>query len=70
MIADATREFHGCLGVWGGYARQTRILHNEICRVAYGGLSLGWCALLHSPPASLTCLVVFTAPALLLLLLF
>lgn len=39
---DATREFHGALGVWGGYVRQTRFLHNDICRVAYGGLSLGW----------------------------
>ena len=37
-----TREFHGCLGVWGGYNRQFRFRHNEICRAAYGGISLGW----------------------------
>ena len=42
VVADVTREFHGCLGVWGGYARQTLFTHNDICRTAYGGLSLGW----------------------------
>lgn len=42
VFADVTREFHGCLGVWAGYNRQFEFGHNEICRVAYGGLSLGW----------------------------
>ena len=41
-VSDVTREFHGCLGVWGGYNRQFRFRHNEICRAAYGGISLGW----------------------------
>ena len=36
VIADVTREFHGCLGVWGGYMRQTTFSHNDICRTAYG----------------------------------
>ena len=30
VIADVTREFHGCLGVWGGYTRQTRFVHNDV----------------------------------------
>ena len=38
VIADVTREFHGCLGVWGGYMRQTNFSHNDICRTAYGTL--------------------------------
>lgn len=42
VIADVTSEFHGCLGVWGGYNRRFTFSHNEICRVAYGGVSLGW----------------------------
>ena len=42
VIADVTREYHGCLGVWGGYMRQATFSHNDICRTAYGGISLGW----------------------------
>lgn len=36
VISDVTREFHGCLGVWGGYMRRTIFSHNDICRTAYG----------------------------------
>ena len=42
VVVNATQEYHGCLGVWGGYMRQFHFEHNDICRVAYGGLSLGW----------------------------
>ena len=42
VSTDAAEEYHGCIGVWGGYNRQFTFAHNEICRVNYGGISLGW----------------------------
>ena len=42
MIADVGTEYQGCAGVWGGVTVETRFRHNEICRVPYSGLSLGW----------------------------
>ena len=32
----------GCTGVWAGYNRNFTFTHNDICRVNYGGVSLGW----------------------------
>lgn len=42
LVANATREFTGCLGVWAGYMRQFTLTHSEICHVEYGGVSVGW----------------------------
>lgn len=41
-VADVAVEYSGCIGVWGGVTAQLRFRHNEICRVPYSGLSLGW----------------------------
>eukprot|EP00038_Savillea_parva_P020191 m.30610 g.30610 ORF g.30610 m.30610 type:complete len:825 (+) comp4729_c0_seq1:3-2477(+) len=41
-VVNATQEFGGCLGVWGGYMRQFRFTHNDVCKLQYGGISLGW----------------------------
>ena len=45
VISDAGREFSGSLGMWGGFMRQAFIVHNQVCRVPYGGISLGWFSL-------------------------
>jgi hypothetical protein len=42
VIADVAMEYQGCAGVWGGVTVQFKFRHNEICRVPYSGLSLGW----------------------------
>jgi hypothetical protein len=42
VVADVAVEYSGCVGVWGGVTAQFRFYHNEICRVPYSGLSLGW----------------------------
>ena len=41
-VVNATQEFGGCLGVWAGYMRQFRFVHNDVCRLQYGGVSVGW----------------------------
>ena len=42
VISDVGAEFQGCAGVWGGVTVQLKFRHNEICRVPYSGISLGW----------------------------
>lgn len=42
VVADVAVEYSGCVGVWGGVTVQLRFRHNEICRVPYSGLSVGW----------------------------
>ena len=42
VISDVATEYQGCAGVWGGVTVQFRFRHNEICRVPYSGISLGW----------------------------
>ena len=32
----------GGVGVFAGYTEGTRIAHNEICRLPYSGISVGW----------------------------
>jgi len=42
VVADVTVEYRGCTGVWAGYNANFTFSHNDICRVNYGGISLGW----------------------------
>ena len=42
VIADVGAEYQGCAGVWAGVTVQLKFRHNEICRVPYSGISLGW----------------------------
>ena len=42
LIVDATNEDWGCLGIGAGYVKGIRIEHNEVCDVAYSGISVGW----------------------------
>jgi hypothetical protein len=34
--------FYGCVGVWVGITRGTRVAHNEIHDLPYSGVSVGW----------------------------
>jgi hypothetical protein len=42
LIIDATNEDWGCLGISAGYVKGITIAHNEVCDVAYSGISVGW----------------------------
>jgi len=42
LVVDATNEDWGCLGISAGYVKGIRIEHNEVCDVAYSGISVGW----------------------------
>lgn len=39
---DIGVDYKGSTAVIAGFVRKTEILHNEICEVAYSGISLGW----------------------------
>ena len=39
---DCGNEDWGCAGIAAGYVRSVTIAHNEICRLPYTGISLGW----------------------------
>jgi hypothetical protein len=41
-IDDVTNEDWGCVGIAAGCVRNINIEHNEICNVAYTGISVGW----------------------------
>jgi hypothetical protein len=41
-IHDCAVEYMGGVGVFGGYTEGTTIAHNEITRLPYSGISLGW----------------------------
>lgn len=41
-IHDCCVEYMGGVGVFVGYTDGTRIAHNEICRLPYSGISVGW----------------------------
>ena len=41
-IHDCGVEFWGSVGVFAGYTEGTVIAHNEICRLPYSGISVGW----------------------------
>jgi hypothetical protein len=35
-------DYAGCVGIWVGIARDTRIAHNELTDLPYAGVSCGW----------------------------
>ena len=41
-IHDCGVEFKGSVGIFVGYTDGTVIAHNEICRLPYSGVSVGW----------------------------
>ena len=41
-IHDIGMEYKGSIGIFAGYVSDTLITHNEICDVAYSGISIGW----------------------------
>ena len=41
-IHDCCVEYLSGVGVFAGYTEGTRIAHNEICRLPYSGISVGW----------------------------
>ena len=41
-IHDCCLDYMGGVGVFAGYIEGTRIVHNEICRLPYSGISVGW----------------------------
>lgn len=42
LIHDVACEYEGGVGVFAGYTEGTEIAHNEICRLPYSGISVGW----------------------------
>ena len=41
-IHDCCVEYQGGVGIFVGYTDATAIAHNEICRLPYSGVSVGW----------------------------
>ena len=41
-IHDFAVQYMGGVGVFAGYTEGTQIVHNEICRMPYSGVSMGW----------------------------
>jgi hypothetical protein len=41
-VEDAANEDWGCVGILAGYVRDTVIEHNEVSKVSYTAISLGW----------------------------
>jgi hypothetical protein len=41
-ISAVAVEYHGGIGIFVGYARDTTISHNQIDHVPYSGISIGW----------------------------
>lgn len=41
-ISDCCKEYMGGVGVFVGYANQTLVAHNEITRLPYSAISVGW----------------------------
>ncbi|HEY1021197.1 MAG TPA: right-handed parallel beta-helix repeat-containing protein, partial [Flavisolibacter sp.] len=42
LINDVANEDWGCVGIGGGYLRNSTIAHNDISELPYMGISLGW----------------------------
>jgi hypothetical protein len=42
FIHDVCMEYKGGVGIFVGYTEGTVIAHNEICRLPYSGVSMGW----------------------------
>ena len=41
-IHDCCIDYIDGVGIFAGYTEGTRIAHNEICRLPYSGISMGW----------------------------
>lgn len=41
-VHDCTRVDYGAIGIYVGHAFSVRIAHNDICRLKYSGISVGW----------------------------
>lgn len=42
LVTDVGVEFEDQVGICTGYTRNLSLAHNEICRVPYSGISVGW----------------------------
>jgi len=42
LVYDVANEYWGCVGIIAGYVRDIIIEHNELCELAYSGISVGW----------------------------
>ncbi|MBB1286481.1 L-rhamnose mutarotase [Flavisolibacter sp. BT320] len=42
LVNDVGNEDWGCVGIGGGYLRNSTIAHNDISELPYMGISLGW----------------------------
>jgi hypothetical protein len=42
LVTDCANEDWGCVGVGVGYGREINIEHNELSRLPYTGISVGW----------------------------
>ncbi|MCX8108597.1 MAG: right-handed parallel beta-helix repeat-containing protein, partial [Verrucomicrobiae bacterium] len=42
FIHDCGVISHGCVGIWVGLTGETVVAHNELCRLPYTGISVGW----------------------------
>ncbi|MHB1487247.1 MAG: right-handed parallel beta-helix repeat-containing protein [Acidimicrobiales bacterium] len=41
-IQNVGAEYHGAVGIWVGYTRDTVIAHNQLDRLPYTAISVGW----------------------------
>ncbi|GGD78029.1 S-layer homology domain-containing protein [Paenibacillus nasutitermitis] len=42
FITKAGAEYHGSVGIWIGYTKNTIVAHNELTDLPYSGISTGW----------------------------
>jgi hypothetical protein len=42
LVEQSGELYYGCVGIWVGMARDSRIFHNEIRDLPYTGISIGW----------------------------
>jgi hypothetical protein len=41
-VHHVAAEYHGGVGIWVGYVRDTLIAHNQLSHLPYSGISMGW----------------------------
>ena len=42
LIEECGQQFYGAVGIWGGLIAKSKILRNEIRKLPYTGVSMGW----------------------------
>jgi len=42
FITKIGAEYHGSVGIWVGYTKNTTVAHNELTDLPYSGISIGW----------------------------